>query len=266
MDVNGVDLHVEVRGHGPGILGIHGTPSSAALWEDAADELARHGTCITYDRRGFHRSGPPGPLRPLDLRDHVDDAAALLDAVSAAPALVIGRSTGGLVALELARRHPGSVRALVLLEAALFTADAEAAEWARRLRLRVLEVVADDPARASEAVVREALGDDTWESFPGELRELFAAAGPAVVAELAGRGLDLSADPLELGGDELARIHHRTLVVTAEDSPEALRRVGSRLAAALPAAVQVSVPGGHLIDPAHRAVLEFVDRVLDTSW
>jgi pimeloyl-ACP methyl ester carboxylesterase len=42
----------------------------------------------------------------VDLSDHVEDAAGLLDALSAAPAVVVARSTGGEIALELARRFP----------------------------------------------------------------------------------------------------------------------------------------------------------------
>jgi pimeloyl-ACP methyl ester carboxylesterase len=71
----------------------------------------------------------------MDLREHVDDAAALLDTLSASPAVVIGRSTGGLIALELAHRHPRKVKALVLLEPALFSVDSDAAAWAKRLCL-----------------------------------------------------------------------------------------------------------------------------------
>jgi pimeloyl-ACP methyl ester carboxylesterase len=150
---------------------------------------------VTYDRRGFHRSPPREPLATLDLRDHVDDAVALLETLSASPAVVIGRSTGGQIALALAHRRPDVVRAIVLLEPALFTVDEQAAAWARDLRQRVLEAAARDPASAAEAVVREALGGETWESFPAELREMFLATGPAMPAEIAGHGLDLSADP-----------------------------------------------------------------------
>jgi len=45
------------------------------------------------------RSGRPEPFETVDLSDHVDDAAALLVALSATPAVVIGRSTGGEMAL-----------------------------------------------------------------------------------------------------------------------------------------------------------------------
>jgi pimeloyl-ACP methyl ester carboxylesterase len=74
--------------------------------------------------------------------------------------------------------------------------------------------------------------------------------------------LDLSEEPLDLSDEELAGISQPTLIVTSVDSPEVLRRVNERLAAALPQTEQVLVTGGHLISPAHPAVLDFVGRVL----
>jgi hypothetical protein len=52
-----------------------------------------------------------------------------------------------------------------------------------------------------------------------------------------------------------------TLIVSSEDSPEVLRRVIDRLADALPHGQKVLVTGGHLINPAHPAVLDFIDRI-----
>ncbi|HKA69601.1 MAG TPA: alpha/beta hydrolase [Actinomycetes bacterium] len=262
VTTNGADLYYEAYGDGTPILGIHGTPSSVLFWVDAARELADFGRCIIYARRGFPRSEVPQPFESVDLADHVEDAAGLLAALSAPPAVVIGRSTGGLVALALAHRHPDQVRALVLLEPAVFTVDPAAAKWADQLRRKVLGAVSENPALAAEVVVRDALGDAAWETFPVDLKELFAAASPAVLAELRGTGLDLSEEPLDLSAEELAGIHQPTLIVSSEDSPEVLRRVDDRLAAALPRTEQALVNGGHLIHPAHPAVLDFVGRIL----
>ena len=159
MTVNTVELYYEVRGAGFPILGIHGTPSSAVMWEDAAGTLGLHGRCITYDRRGFFRSDRAAGFDAVDLGDHVDDAAGLLEALDATPAIVIGRSTGGLIALELARRSPDLVRALVLLEPAVFTIDPEAESWGALIRDRTLRAGASDPGSAAETAVRVALGD-----------------------------------------------------------------------------------------------------------
>jgi pimeloyl-ACP methyl ester carboxylesterase len=145
VPVHAMDLYYEVRGAGAPILGIHGTPSSSLMWQDAASRIARVGQCIIYDRRGFSRSRPPDPFDTLDLGQHVDDAVGLLDHVTASPAIVIGRSTGGLIALELARRAPSRVRALVLLEPAIFSVDPISKAWAETLREVVLSEADRDP-------------------------------------------------------------------------------------------------------------------------
>jgi pimeloyl-ACP methyl ester carboxylesterase len=175
--------------------------------------------------------------------------------------VVIGRSTGGLIALELARRHPEAVSALVLLEPALLTIDPEATAWADELRITIQESV---PERASEAVIRAALGDEAWETLPDDLRTLVDDAAPAVLAEMRGQGLDLSDEPLELDDDELAAIVQPTLLVSSEDSPAILRRVNDRLAESLPNAETGLVPGGHLIYPAHPVVLDYIVCLQET--
>lgn len=263
--VNGVELYYEVHGDGPAILGIHGTPSTAVMWEDAAGELAAVGRCVIFDRRGFGRSERPEPFDAVDLDTHVEDAVALLEELQAVPAVVIGRSTGGQIALALAHTRPETVRALVLLEPALLSIDPEGVAYADRLRQVILRAADDDLSRAAEAVCRDVLGDAAWESFPEELRQMFADTSPAVLAEVRGRGLDLSEDALVLHVEDLARMDRPTLLVSAEDSPAPLRRVTARLADALPRTESVLVPGGHLIYPADPAVLDFVSRVVAGS-
>jgi len=265
ITVNGVELYHEVYGDGVPILGLHGTPGSAQLWVDAARELAQRGRCIIYDRRGFARSGPPEAFDAVDLTDHVADAAGLLDALEATPAVIIGRSTGGLIALELGCRHPDKVAVLVLLEPAVFSLDAEASAEADRIRREVLRAADEDPSRISETVFRAALGDQSWEGLPSEVKEIFSGASSAVLAEIRGRGLDLSEDPRRFTVDELAGIRQPTLLVSAEDSSAALHRVNNRLAQALPHAETAVIPGGHLIDPAHPVVLAYVERFLHPS-
>ena len=72
-----------------------------------------------------------------------DDAAALIDALDAAPAVVIGRSYRATVATDLALRYPDRVRALVLLEGDASREHAPAvAAWIDRLTDRLLAVAA----------------------------------------------------------------------------------------------------------------------------
>lgn len=51
-----------------------------------------------------------------------------------------------------------------------------------------------------------------------------------------------------------------TLLVSSEDSPVFFQRINDRLAERLPHAEKVLVPGGHIIDPAHPVVTDFVRR------
>jgi pimeloyl-ACP methyl ester carboxylesterase len=188
---NGHDLYYEEHGTGAPIVGVHGSPSSAAFWEDAAPEIARLGRCILYDRRGYFRSGWGEVPATLDLDDQLDDLTALLTELDAVPAVVIGRSTGGHIALALAVRRRELVRGLVLLEPAVFGLTPESQQWADELRQRILDA-AEDPTTASRTLFDYALGPGAWESFPEEAREILSTGGAAMLAEVRGRGLDLS--------------------------------------------------------------------------
>jgi pimeloyl-ACP methyl ester carboxylesterase len=252
--VNGVALHYEDRGAGAPILCVHGTGSSCALWAAAAEELATRGRALVYDRRGFGRSGRPDPL-VMDVGVHADDAAALLAALGAGPAIVIGRSQGGEIAVDLARRHPGCVRALALLEGGGLALSAPLVRWLADLDREIFAAAEDDVGTVGEVMLRRVLGDDGWEAMTEPVRAVFRDNGPAIVAEERG-GL------LEVTAAELASIRHPALVVAATDSPPALADAMRAVADALPAARLARVEGGHLISPAHPAVLDFVDEVL----
>lgn len=250
--VNGVSLYFEEHGAGDPIMALHGAGSSAAMWADAAPELAKRGRTILYDRRGSFRSERPEPYA-TNVHEQADDAAALVDALAAAPAVVIGRSYGGAIAVDLALRYPDHVRALVLLEGDVpAISDTAAKEWAELEERLVAE---RDPKRAAEALMREVLGDAGWEGVPEEAREILIGNGPALVAEVSGGYPDVTVD-------QLGTIEQPTLFVGAKDSVFDYRETAEVLAAAVPSATIAWVEGGHAIDPAHPVVLAFVDEVL----
>jgi esterase len=246
--VNGARLYYEEHGEGEPILCIHGTGSCALVWEDAVGRLAREGRPIAYDRRGCTRSERPEPYEETTVAEHGDDAAALLEALGATPATVIGRSYGGEVAIDLALRHPEHVRALALLEPFVPRISADADAWHAEL-LEQLEA-AGDPGKT---LIEAALGPGAWGAFPQELRDMFSGNGPAILAETR-RELE-QADP-----SALATAGVPVLLVSASDSPPVLREVMDGLARAIPHAERVRVPGGHMIDPASPEVLAFVHR------
>jgi pimeloyl-ACP methyl ester carboxylesterase len=250
--VNGIDIYYEEHGEGDPILCIHGTSSSALVWEDAARDLAGHGRCIVYDRRGSFRSERPEPYETF-VGEHADDAAALLDSLSATPAIVIGRSYGGEVALDLARRYPEKVRAMALLEPAILSLSAEGRAWLEPLVEKAMTAGADDISSVAQVFLQEVVDDETWAAFPDEFKDMFKGNGPAILAELRG-------GPLDLTMEELGEIKQPTLMVSANGSPEVFRNIDRILADALPNCDSVLIEGNHLISPAHPAVVAFVDR------
>jgi esterase len=258
--VNGVRLYSEEHGSGDPILCIHGVGSSALVWSEAVRELARLGRVISYDRRGCTRSERPEGYERTSVAEHADDAAALLDALAAPPAVVVGRSYGGTVATHLALRHPDRVRALVVLEGDAPRELAPAtAEWVDALADRLRDVAAQGGVDAvAEALIGEVLGESAWRSFPVELRRMFTQNGPAILAELQGEWW--------LPGDAaaLATIDQPALLVAATDSRPELRAPIEALAGALPNARIARVSGGHLIDPAAPEVLAFIEDVLES--
>lgn len=247
--VNGVQLYFEERGAGAPILGIHGAGSAAVFWEDAAERLSAIGRVITYDRRGSWRSERPRPYEVTSVREHADDTLALLRELAAEPAILVGRSYGATIALDLALRHPESVTGVALLEAGPLGVAAEYNDWFAAV-LRAAEEA--EPDAIGETVMRAVFG--AWDELPRTWREIFSANGPALLAEL--RGGEHTAT------ERLHELAVPALVVTADESPEPIRLASEALGRLLPSAQSIRVGGDHAIDPAGQFVLDFVASLL----
>jgi pimeloyl-ACP methyl ester carboxylesterase len=196
----GVALHYAEQGAGAPVLLVHGLASGAAALAPVAAAVARAGArAIAYDRRGYGASGAPEPYHGTTVEEQAEDAAALLRALEAGPAVVAGDGFGAVVALDLAKRHRGLVRAVVLSNPALFALVPEATEVLSEQRAEIERALREGgPAAGVEAwlggrVEGEALararaghrgffadyaGMSTWATSRRELRAL---ALPAVV-------------------------------------------------------------------------------------
>jgi pimeloyl-ACP methyl ester carboxylesterase len=127
-------LHTIRRGDGPPIVFVHGMGTSATTWERCMDRLADRFTVIAVDLLGH--GGSPVPDDPKEYtRDRaladLDDVLADLDA----PAVLVGHSLGGYLALAHAATRPGVARAIVVLNTGPgFRDPAKREEWNERSR------------------------------------------------------------------------------------------------------------------------------------
>jgi pimeloyl-ACP methyl ester carboxylesterase len=117
VDVNGATLEYVETGAGDPVVLIHGGFSDHRIWAPQRDALGRHYRAITYSRRYHWPNAPITPNADYAMAEQVDDLRALLTALGAAPAHLIGNSYGANMALLLALQEPGLVRSLVLAEA-----------------------------------------------------------------------------------------------------------------------------------------------------
>jgi len=97
------------------LLTVHGLVSSIHHWTFFTPYFADRRPVVSWDFRGH--GGNPVPRDPssITVAQFADDAHAVLGAAGHPRAIVAGLSFGVQVALELWRRHPEAVRALVLI-------------------------------------------------------------------------------------------------------------------------------------------------------
>ena len=109
---NGRQLYYEEQGRGEPLVFLSGLGGDHRAFAVLTRHFAASRRAVAIDARDAGRSDRAA--EPYTTADMADDVAAVLDAIGAAPAHVVGHSLGGLVAQELTIRHPAAVKSLVL--------------------------------------------------------------------------------------------------------------------------------------------------------
>ncbi len=127
------NVEYAIAGFGPTVLVIHGGFGGY-------DQCLLYGRDFVAERFGILAPSRPGYLRtPLatgrTFAQAADALVALLDTLLVRRVIVMAVSGGGLTALELARRHPARVAALMLTAAVTrrFVPEETESAWARAL-------------------------------------------------------------------------------------------------------------------------------------
>lgn len=106
-------LHSESGGAGPAVVVLHGLMGSCENWRGVRVALSDRHHVVCLDLPNHGRS--PHAAR-FDLRSIGDDVIETLDAAGVGPAVVIGHSLGGKVAMQLASDHADRLKGLVVVD------------------------------------------------------------------------------------------------------------------------------------------------------
>ena len=110
-----VELEYEVVGDGPDLVWLHGLSGSLEESRPLVSTLATRFRVLSYSTRGHGRSTPVHEKRRYHYDVIADDLQRMLDHVGFDHPIVAGGSHGANTALRHAVRHPGRVRALLLV-------------------------------------------------------------------------------------------------------------------------------------------------------
>jgi pimeloyl-ACP methyl ester carboxylesterase len=242
---DGVALYAEAHGRGiPLLLSCAYCTTHENFRPQVAPLVAAGARVVLWDYRGHGRSESPRAPEAYSMDRVVDDLGCVLDATAPGRAVLGGLSFGGLASLHYVLRHPERVAGLVLVGSGPGFKNADAqARWA--------EMVERTAAFLETHGLESFLASRASLTLVGARPELPAArtAARAIAAQDPG-GLALfgrrvtSLAPSVI--DELGRIEAPALVIVGE-ADEAFRRAAEVMAARLPRARHVVLPGvGHI--------------------
>ncbi len=239
----GAQIYYETVGErGPWVVLIQGLGLSSRFWFQIpkllAGDAAHEHRVIVLDNRGTGRSARPrGPYRMAHM---ADDVAAVIRAAGVDGAIVCGISMGGMIAQEVALRHPRLTRGLVLL-----------ATWAGMPHVQLpspsaLAMLVSVPFRPQKSRGRALARVLLPRAQVGNARELMGHWPAALAADptsLTSFFSQLAAASLHTTGFRLKRIACPTVVVCGEE--DAIMRCGNAkiLASRIPGARLEILPG-----------------------
>jgi pimeloyl-ACP methyl ester carboxylesterase len=257
--VDGAALAYREQGEGEAVVFVHGSASDLRTWEQQLPAIGTRYRAIAYSRRYARPNEDIEPGADDQMLPHVDDLAAFLRMIGAAPAHLVGHSWGAFICLLTAIRHPEMVRSLVLQEPPVLSLFVSIPPRPRELfpllvrrprtALAILEFGAGtiapaqrafrrgDDDLALQAFAHGVLGKETYERLPEERKQQARENLATLRAQLLGAGFP----PLD--EDDVRGIRVSTLLMTGQRSPTVLLRLTEHLQWLLPHAERVEIAG-----------------------
>jgi 3-oxoadipate enol-lactonase len=247
------DLRIayELRGSAlttrPTLLLIQGLGLDASGWGTAIRHLQRRFRLVLIDNRGIGRSA----VGSVSVPAMVGDVCAVLDNIGIGAAHVLGASLGGIIAQDLAIRHPERVDKLVL------ACTTPGWPFAYPMPLTTVRLIAASGRLPRDVAARRhvenALSAITLEERPDLVEQILARQQSAAADQATWHG-QVAAGASYVGGLRQRGIRARTLILHGGADRVVDPRNARLLAARIPHARLVTFPGlGHLFfweDPA----------------
>lgn len=109
-------ISVTATGQGTPVILIPGLSSPGAVWDGVVPDLARSHRVYVVQVNGFGGDAPGANLSPGILDGVVADLHALIGKDKIGGTAIVGHSMGGLVAMMLAKAHPGDAGKLMIVD------------------------------------------------------------------------------------------------------------------------------------------------------
>ncbi len=232
-------IHYEVEGAGPPVLLIPGLGGHARSMAPLRERLSNAFTVISHDHRGTGRSIHSNG--PYSVAGMADDAFGLLDAVGIERASIVGHSTGGAIALQMALARPARIERVVA-SAAWARSDA----YFRTLFEARLDALLRGGTEDYQRLAALATFPPDWIA---EHPDAFASAVPAGAAELSSIDIVSARIAAILAFDildDLPKISAEVLSIIATDDRVVPPHMSHAAAKRLTHSTMVTLPwGGH---------------------
>ncbi|WP_173055691.1 alpha/beta fold hydrolase [Phytohabitans houttuyneae] len=238
------------RRRGATVLIVHPGSSDASSWEGVAVKLSHRFRVVRIHRRLYAAGG--AALAGHTMATEVDDLLAV-GALLEGPLVLVGHSSGAVVALEAALARPALFAAMLLYEPPVAVTSPLGGEAVLRARAAL---DAGHPGRAMAIHLREIVQAPRWlvravRLSPSTWRRLRAFA-PAQITD------DEAIEALGVGVDRYAGVDVPTCLLGGDRSPTNLRQRLDALAEVLPRLQSVEILRGqghaaHLTAPTEVA-------------
>ena len=221
IEVNGYPMAYQDHGSGVPLVLVHGSFSDYRVWPDQIDPFSKKHRTINVSLRHYFPEIWDGVGNDFSCAQHANDVCVFIQKLGLGKVHLLGHSRGGVVVIEVAKRHPDLIRTLILEDPSVRLELPETEENLKATAFRTnlfadlrKAVAAGDTEGGTERFMDRLIGPKFWENLPTKRRmEMLQNIWTALVD-----------DPLPLTTDEdLQKFSFPVLILTGEMSPPMYR-------------------------------------------